>query len=225
MTSVSPPSRFDGDMKRTYDNLQCELDIEKERLKSVHHWMNNNFQLMMSMSSMIRRSSECKAALVRLDVCIYAISLVHAQVSQGAQLTSIAICPVIKMIGYHLRYLFPMHDLRMRLDGDDHICMTASKATIFCIVTALLLVDACQRGIESDNELSLHVCMQSDCNQLSLTITDNGAPLPDDYALVDLTGLGFKLITGMVSHQLQGTAMARSASGCTQVELRLPGCC
>ncbi len=209
--------------------LPGALDDPHERLKSVHHLMNNNFQLMMSMSAMTRlkssQPSNCATALVRMDACIYAMSLVHTQVSRGAELTSIAVGPVIEMLGYHLRSLFPQHDLQLRLDSDGILCMTAPKATILSIVTALLLVDACQRGAESDNKLSLRICIQATCDPLSLTVTDNGSQLPDNIDMADATGLGFKLITGMVSHQLKGTVKVSSKPGHTRVELRLPGTC
>jgi two-component sensor histidine kinase len=105
--------------------------------------------------------------------------------------------------------------------------LSASVATPLALVLTELLHNAVQHGLAqpggpATGTLEVAACRGDD--QLTVTVTDNGAGFPDGFDLDATTSLGLQIVRTLVVGELGGTlAISARPDGCgTIVRVQLP---
>jgi two-component sensor histidine kinase len=200
---------------RRRDRLLMSKDAT---IREIHHRVKNNLQTISSLLRLQARrlsSPEAKAALEESVRRIRSIALVHETLSHeaGDDVPFVEIVrPLVRMVEEGL--ISPEHPVRFKVIGDAGKLPATVATPLAVVLTELLqnVVDhAYPPGIDSSDG---HVTLQldNDGRELRATVTDDGAGLPDGFAIEATTGLGLSIVRTLVTTELNGTIdMARGA--------------
>ena len=193
---------------RRRDRLLMSKDAT---IREIHHRVKNNLQTISSLLRLQARrlsSSEAKAALEESVRRIRSIALVHETLSHGAgdDVPFVEIVrPLVRMVEEGL--INPEHPVRFKVIGDAGKLPATIATPLAVVLTELLqnVVDhAYPPGIDSsDGHVSLE--LDNDGKELRVTVTDDGAGLPDGFAIEASTGLGLSIVRTLVTTELKGT--------------------
>jgi two-component sensor histidine kinase len=215
---------------RRRDRLLMSKDAT---IREIHHRVKNNLQTISSLLRLQARrlsSPEAKAALEESVRRIRSIALVHETLSHeaGDDVPFVEIVrPLVRMVEEGL--ISPEHPVRFKVIGDAGKLPATIATPLAVVLTELLqnVVDhAYPPGIDSfDGHVTLQ--LDNDGRELRVTVTDDGAGLPDGFAIEATTGLGLSIVRTLVTTELNGTIdMARGEGPGirpgTVVALRIP---
>jgi len=201
---------------RRRDRLLMSKDAT---IREIHHRVKNNLQTISSLLRLQARrlsSPEAKAALEESVRRIRSIALVHETLSHeaGDDVPFVEIVrPLVRMVEEGL--ISPEHPVRFKVIGDAGKFPATIATPLAVVLTELLqnVVDhAYPPGIDSSDG---HVTLQldNDGRELRATVTDDGAGLPEGFAIEATTGLGLSIVRTLVTTELNGTIEMSRGTG------------
>ncbi len=220
-----------SDLRRR-DRLLLSKDAT---IREIHHRVKNNLQTISSLLRLQARrlaSPEAKAALDESVRRIASIALVHDTLSRGAgdDVPFLEIAkPLIRMVEEGL--LSPDVPVRFHVRGDAGE-LPATVATPLAVVLTELFQNVVDHAFPRGSELAdaggqVDVHFANDGRMLRVTVTDDGAGLPEGFSLEASPGLGLSIVRALVTSELGGTISMTPANGPagrtgTVVRLELP---
>ncbi len=217
---------------RRRDRLLLSKDAT---IREIHHRVKNNLQTISSLLRLQARrlhNAEAKAALDESVRRIASIALVHDTLSHGAgddvPFAEIA-KPLVRMVEEGL--LGPDMPVRFAVRGDAGE-LPAIVATPLAVVLNELLQNVVDHAFPQGTDLGdegghVDIHFSNDGRVLRVTVTDDGAGLPEDFSVGGTTGLGLSIVRTLVTSELGGTISMTAGSGPpgrrgTIVHLELP---
>ncbi|MEO6315259.1 MAG: sensor histidine kinase [Chitinophagaceae bacterium] len=206
-----------------------KLVAEKEwLLKEVHHRVKNNLQTVVSLLELQSDflDNEALSAIHDSQNRIYAMSLIHQKLYQSDNVASINMRAYLQELADHLREIYHTdRGINFIVDALP-IDVDVSQA----IPVGLIVNEAVTNAIKyaftgkSENAAVTISFQKKYAGTFVLTVADNGAGLPEYFDATGKSGLGFKLIKGLVE-DIEGQLSIDSIDG-TQItvlfNLRLP---
>jgi two-component sensor histidine kinase len=193
---------------RRRDRLLMSKDAT---IREIHHRVKNNLQTISSLLRLQARrlsSPEAKAALEESVRRIRSIALVHETLSHeaGDDVPFVEIVrPLVRMVEEGL--ISPERPVRIRVIGDAGKLPAAIATPLAVVLTELLqnVVDhAYPLGNDStDGRVILNLANNG--RSVRVTVTDDGAGLPDGFSIEATTGLGLSIVRTLVTTELGGT--------------------
>jgi two-component sensor histidine kinase len=201
---------------RRRDRLLVSKDAT---IREIHHRVKNNLQTISSLLRLQARrlsSPEAKAALEESVRRIGSIALVHETLSHGAgdDVPFLEIVrPLVRMVEEVL--ISPDHPVRFKVSGDAGN-LPATTATPLAVVLNELLQNVVDHAYPPElGSAGGTVLLELDNDGLSLrvTVTDDGAGLPEGFAVGAATGLGLSIVRTLVTTDLAGTIDMHAGTG------------
>ena len=211
---------------RRRDRLLVSKDAT---IREVHHRVKNNLQTISSLLRLQARrlgSVEGRTALEEAERRIRAIALVHETLSRDPG-DQVELSEIVRALTHMAEDAAVSFGGAVRVEVDGNAGEVPNEvATPLAVVIAELLQNAVEHAFtgpgpwERDGR---HVGLrfESDGQELSVTVWDNGAGLPADFDLDSPKTLGMSLVRDLVTGQLSGRIGATSSGG-TQVSLQVP---
>ena len=209
---------------RRRDRLLISKDAT---IREVHHRVKNNLQTISSLLRLQGRRlspGEGKVALQEAERRIRSIALVHEILSReaGDQVDfNDIIDPLIRMAREGV--LSPDRPVEFSVVGDAGE-LPAELATPLAVVLTELLQNAVEHAFPEDSsipEQRIDVDLANEAGELHVRVADNGAGLPDGFAIEDTKSLGLSIVRDLVTGQLGGRIDMRTDGG-TLVDIRIP---
>jgi two-component sensor histidine kinase len=190
---------------------------EKEwLLKEVHHRVKNNLQTVVSLLELQSENlrDEALTAIQDSQNRIYAMSLIHQKLYQTENVASINMQPYLQELTAHLQTVYnPEHKIDIELQ------VTALELDVSqAIPIGLIVNEAVTNSIKyafnygANRPEILIVLKQNKKDNLRLVVADNGVGLPPGFDIEEGSGLGFKLIKGLVD-DIEGILTVESEGG------------
>jgi len=215
---------------RRRDRLLLSKDAT---IREIHHRVKNNLQTISSLLRLQGRrlsSPEAKAAIEESVRRIRSIALVHETLSHAAgdDVPFVEIVrPLVRMVEEGL--ISPEHPIYFKVTGDAGK-LPAPVATPMAVVLSEALQNVVDHAFAPAADLGdghVVVDLANDGQELRVTITDDGAGLPEGFTIDAATGLGLSIVRTLVTTELGGSIELRSAGGPadrpgTVVDLRVP---
>ena len=215
---------------RRRDRLLLSKDAT---IREIHHRVKNNLQTISSLLRLQGRrleSPEAKDAIEESVRRVRSIALVHEILSReaGEDVPFVEIVrPVCRMVeeAFHT----PDRPVRCRVEGDAGN-LPAQVATPLAVVLNELLQNAFDHAYPETKAIDqgdVVLTLIRDDGELTVTVVDDGAGLPDGFDLERSIGLGLSIVRTLVTSELAGTIALRAGAGTgdrpgTVVELRVP---
>jgi len=174
-------------------------------IREIHHRVKNNLQTIAALLRMQARRShspEAKETLRDAMRRVSSIALVHETLSTAIdeQVDFDAVCDrILDMVG---DLAASSGTVRARREGTFGVVPAAATTSLSMVLTEL-----CQNAIEhglNSSSGEIVVRPEREESQLTVTVLDDGAGLPDGFALGDQTSLGLSIISALMN-EMKGT--------------------
>lgn len=199
---------------RKLDRLLLTKDAT---IREIHHRVKNNLQTISSLLRLQARrltSDEAKEAVAESVRRIRTIALVHETLSReaGEDVEFVEIArPLVRLVEEGLQSADRPVSFRVVGDGGR---LPADVATPLSVVILELLQNAVDHGFpEGSGGGEVVVSLVRDERRLVVRVVNDGRGLPDDFDLVNASGLGLSIVRTLVTTELAGRIEMRRPTG------------
>lgn len=214
---------FTQDEIRTLETLagQAAIAVSHARLtarntlmQEMHHRVKNNLQQIASLLRMqLRQVSDDRLSehLHESLNRIQAIAAVHDLLSRD-DLEFVHIRKIAEAIIQHLLQSYAPTGCRIDWEvGGDDILLPMNQANHVALVLNELVQNALQHGISSRSEGRIEVAIAVQDERVSVTVRNDGEPLPDGFDGSKASGLGLQIVENLIRSGLAGRFSLRRA--------------
>lgn len=208
---------------RLQEQTHAALREKEALLQEVYHRVKNNLQLVSSILEMHARTvatPAIAAALIENQARIQSIAAIHELLYQSHNLAYIDMAQYVARLVSHLRQLHPNAAVTLRQDIQP-IALTLETAIPCALIINELVANAFQHAFPANTGGVIVLRMAARDDQVELTISNDGQPLPADFELGHHPTLGLRLVT-ILARQLEGTIDRVPDPTCTIFRLRFP---
>ncbi|WP_179217050.1 PAS domain-containing sensor histidine kinase [Humidesulfovibrio mexicanus] len=199
--------------RRDDERIRASLREKDALLREVQHRVKNNLQVVTSLLDMaVRRMEDPQARLSLSEVRakVQAMSLVHAQLHSGAAEGAgagrgIDLERYVRALVRQLREVYSgdmSFEARVELEG---LSLGLDQAVPLGLALNEALANAFKHGRQGEarGRVVLDACREAD-GRVRIELKDHGPGLPAGLEPEHASGLGLKLMFGLVRHQLGG---------------------
>jgi two-component sensor histidine kinase len=180
-------------------------------IREIHHRVKNNLQTISSLLRLQGRrleSTEAKVAIEESVRRIRSIALVHEILSRDAG-DDVPFAEIIRPLVVMAQEMAnPDRPLTVTVEGDGGV-LPAGIATPLAVVLNELFQNAVDHAYPDELELGgagarVDVGIERNEKEVKVRVADDGAGLPDGFALESSTGLGLSIVRTLVTTELSG---------------------
>ncbi|MGH2355551.1 MAG: sensor histidine kinase, partial [Chloroflexota bacterium] len=220
---------------RLYEEMRRSMEMKGTLLQEMHHRVKNNLQMMASLMRMqLRRakSQEGAQTLAVIHAQIESLSAAHDLLSQESFGRTTVQEVARRVADIAIADLVPRHK-RITVDtsaadvpiGSESVAVGSANTTLLALVLNELICNAILHGLEHRNTGRITVSAREveDSGGIEIEVADDGAGLPDGFALDRNAGLGLAIVQRLVIEQLKGAFdVATRPEGGTVARVLLP---
>jgi len=186
-----------------------ELIKEKDFLiKEVNHRVKNNLQIVMNLlqsQSVYMPNASAQQAIIEGQNRVRSIALIHDQLFKKDNVKVIDMACYIEDLVTSLDYAFNKKEKKVSIRFDiDAIMLDVSQAIPVGIILNEAVTNVFKYAFPGDSTGEVRISVKEVEHQINITISDNGAGLPENFTLGKSNSLGMTLISGLAG-QLHGT--------------------
>lgn len=188
--------------------IKASLDEQVLLLREVHHRVNNNLQIIISLTKLQIRTLEdpvMKQVLADTQNRVWAMSLVHEKLYQSENIASIELSDYTRYLATQLFSFYTINRSLVALHMDiDKIPLDIDTAIPLGLIMNELISNALKFAFPGGRTGTLSISGHLDGEVLTLVIKDDGVGLPQGFDWRNTESLGLRLITSLVD-QIDGT--------------------
>ena len=193
---------------RLFEEVRHGLETKSILLQEMHHRVKNNMQTIASLLEMQARRTETTEAssLLKLSAGrIGGMARVHDLLSRES-IGQTTVSNIIDSMADMLRSDLGSsgRDIDIEVDALPGL-ITSDKATVFALVVNELMWNAVEHGMTERNNGRISVSSKTENEKLTVTVTDDGVGLPENFDISRDQGLGLTIIRNLVERNLDGT--------------------
>lgn len=199
----------DAAQAQQVERLQASLQQKEMLLREIHHRVKNNLQIVSSLLDIqaLRSLDPTVQTLLRNNQSrINSIALVHERLSQSSDLTEITLGEYVQSMTTTLvrTYAIDINQVRLRTDIQTDALISPDRAIPIGLILNELISNALKHGLQNrEGEIVVQLVANSP-ESVTLTVSNTGNPLPEDFNPNAGSSLGFQLINSLVQ-QINGT--------------------
>jgi two-component sensor histidine kinase len=203
----------------------AKLMVRSAILQEMHHRVKNNLQQIASLMRLQMHYSRYKTieevihdSLSR----ILAIAQVHELLSRE-DLDMVSLRKIASGILHNTKQALtpPGKQIHSRVEGDD-VLLPLQHATAVALILNELIQNAIEHGFRGQESGQIHVQVRDADGQVTLVVSNDGAPLPPDFDPSKSNTLGLKIIDNLTRGTLRGKFTMVSYDGQTTATLTFP---
>jgi two-component system, sensor histidine kinase PdtaS len=193
------------------------LDEKEWLLKEVHHRVKNNLQTVISLleSQSAYLEDDALAAIQNSQHRIYAMSLIHQKLYHNDNIASINMGSYLPEL---INYLTASFDTIQRIffvTNIEDIQLDVSQAIPVGLIINEAVTNAIKYAFAGGNHGVINIeLVRSDKNELTLSVSDNGAGMPYNWQDLQKNSLGLRLMKGL-TEDINGSFELKSLQGTT----------
>ena len=210
------------ELREEHARLTRTLEEKEVLLKELHHRVKNNLQVIASLLSLQAKASSdgtVTAVLRESQHRVEAISLIHEQLYQSADLRSVPLAHQANLLMANLFSAFGVDPVRIsgkvaicpRPDGTP-LVLGVDQAIPIGLILNELISNALKHAFPEDRPGLIRIEAQTKEDRVNLAVVDNGIGVPENLDLGQRKSLGLEIVDILV-RQLQGTWELKRESG------------
>jgi len=191
----------------------AKLMVRSAIIQEMHHRVKNSLQTVASLLriQMHRTGEGTVDEMLRESINrIISIAAVHDLLSKEDldQVNLREVAETILMLtGQSL--LRPSQRVEMRVVGED-VALPSNKATSLALILNELVHNAVEHGFRDRDQALLEVRITRSDSQVTLEVTNDGAPVPPDFDPRTSDRLGLQIVVSLAQNDLQGRFTLRT---------------
>ena len=195
--------------KQTENRMIVSLKEKEMLLKEIHHRVKNNMQVISSLLSLqANKIDDPKAldAFVDTEIRVQSMAFVHEILYQSDNLSEIRLQVYLDNLVNHLFHVYRLGtgSADIEIDAGD-VILNVDHAVPCGLIVTELVTNSLKYAVPQDSALGIRIkAMYEAKGRVVLTIADNGSGLPPDFDLQHADTLGLKLVSGLITDQLEG---------------------
>ena len=206
--------------KKAEDQIKASLKEKEVLLREIHHRVRNNLQIMSSLLTMQVRATNNKDTIELLTECrnrITAMTLIHNQLYESKNISRINMKGFVEKL---LRLMFQNYQVQeTKINTSVHVkdcLLPISLAVPLGLIVNELLTNAFKYAFVNQKSGKIKVILRASENGVvSLTVSDDGVGLPEDFDIYTTKTLGLHVVKILAEDQLQGHLKVIRAKGTT----------
>ncbi|MEL7832564.1 sensor histidine kinase [Fodinibius sp. Rm-B-1B1-1] len=212
-----------SDRKNHEVEIQQALKEKKTLLVEIHHRVKNNLAVISSLLELQKQESgeAVETVLEKTQTRIQSIAKIHEKLYQTKDLSNINIDEYIDEFTSVIFDAYNISErdiiIHKRLDS---FKIDIIKAVPLALIYNELLNNAFKHGFDNQEEGKISINLTKGENQATLTVTNDGNTLPDNFSLDEDQSLGMTLVLTL-TQQLEGD-INYSQNGHTAFEITFP---
>jgi two-component sensor histidine kinase len=176
-------------------------------LREVHHRVKNNLQIVASLLTM--QAGAATDGLVRQALSdavsrISTIALIHAQLCEGANLSSVDMRTFVHELVDNVRRTSWDSSAVVVTLHIDPLSLSLHLATPCGLIISELVTNALKHAFVEAEHSTIEIRLTSDDRTVRVVVKDNGRGLPRDAEGSESRGLGLRLVRLLATRQLRG---------------------
>ena len=200
---------------RTKD-LNASLDEKVILLREVHHRVNNNLQIIISLLNLQSRQITDPGVIAALKESIQrvrTISMVHEKLYQSESLSQIDLADYIRFLSTQIVSYYGIDTRTVTLGIDiEKVMIDVNTAIPLGLILNELISNALRHGFPGGRGGTVSISGRYGDKALTITVKDDGVGLPPGLDWRNTESLGLRLVNSLVD-QLDGTIEYRNEHG------------
>ncbi|PKG33111.1 MAG: hypothetical protein CW742_04650 [Methanoregula sp.] len=198
--------------------IRLSLEEKVLLLREVHHRVNNNLQIIISLTKLQLRTLEdpgMKQALSDMQNRVRAMAIVHEKLYQTEDLSSIDMADYTRYLVTQIFSHYKVDRQKIALTIDiGKILLNIDTAIPLGLILNELVGNAIKYAFPDGRKGELTIRMTEDGEILTVVVQDNGIGISSDIDMQNAPTLGIRLVSNLVD-QLFGTIELDRSSGTT----------
>ncbi|MHB9093471.1 MAG: sensor histidine kinase, partial [Eubacteriales bacterium] len=199
-------------------NKEKELMVKAAVIKEIHHRVKNNLYTVVSILELQMRRSHSKKvnkALLSGISRISSMALIH-EVLVAEDIHCIDMIALIeKVANLSIQTAAYLSDsVKVNISGETAY-LPSEIATGTAMVLNELIQNAIEHGFKDSRNgiINIEVCVRD--QYITITVSDNGCGVPEDFNILNCAGLGLNIVYSMVKEKLGGQIEFSGVTGTT----------
>ncbi|MBI5409631.1 MAG: sensor histidine kinase [Nitrospirae bacterium] len=205
---IAEHERTEKALKGSHEKLRASLGEKDILLKEIHHRVKNNMQVVSSLLNLQADQIEDRRYVEMFNESrnrIRAMALVHEKLYQSSDLANINFNDYIASLAKSLLMFYGKNygGVSMKIDALD--INLAIDAAIPCgLIINELISNSLKHAFPEGRKGAVLISFKKTDNEYELTVSDDGAGIPEGFDVSKTKSLGLQLVSNLVEHQLQG---------------------
>lgn len=191
---------------RAEKEIKKSLKEKEVLLREIHHRVKNNMQIISSLLNIQIQYEDLDETIEVLKESqgrVKSMSIIHEKLYQSTSLTDINFKDYIEKLVLDIFYSYGLVTSTIESEVDiEDVSLNIDTAIPLGLIVNELVTNSVKYAFP-DGEGKITIKLESNENQMIMTIKDNGKGLPDDVDLENSKTLGLKLVNTLAD-QLEG---------------------
>ena len=217
--------------KKAENELQKAYAERGALLSEIHHRVNNNLQVLLSMMTLqeisyheeLATNTLAKKIFSDMEKRIRAIALVHENLYQSGELTGIHLHEYLYFLAEEiLNSEIGRVYISYTVEGGDEVVVPMDQAVLLSLTASEILTNSLKYAFSEKKQGNVKILISEEPEHLCIDISDDGIGLPAGTDLRTGESVGLSIIYNVVTVQLGGTIELVETKG-TSYNIRIPG--
>jgi PAS domain S-box-containing protein len=204
------------EQKHAEDKIKTALDEKVHLLNEIHHRVNNNLQIIISLVNLQMRQIDderLKQVLAETQNRVRAMSFVHEKLYQSEDISHIDLANYTRYLVTRLFSFYGVDSRHVALNIDiGKIMLNIETSIPLGLIINELASNALKHAFSHERKGTLSLTIRKEDSTLYLTIKDDGTGFPANFDWRNAESVGLKLVILLVE-QLDGTIEVDRSSG------------
>jgi len=204
------------ELEHATETIRASLDEKVILLREIHHRVNNNLQIIISLVSLQMRQTDnplLKQIMSETQNRVRAMSLVHEKLYHSDSLSHIDFADYTRFLATQLFSSYGTDTRRVQLDfALEKILLDINTAVPLGLLMNELISNSLMHAFPDGREGVISISGGYKGDLITLVVRDNGIGIPKDFDWKNATSLGMGLISSLVD-QVDGTITLDRSSG------------
>ena len=190
-------------------------EIDKLRIKEIHHRIKNNLQVISSLLDLQAETFEdekVRESFRESQDRVVSMSLIHEELYKGGEADTLDFSAYLKKLAENLfqTYSLGSKNICLCMDLEENTFFDMDTAVPLGIIVNELVSNSLKHAFTENEEGKIHIKLckeekdsEMDKSLFSLTISDNGKGIPGNIELRNIESLGLRLVS-ILTDQLDG---------------------
>jgi two-component sensor histidine kinase len=192
-------------------------------IREIHHRVKNNLQTVSALLRLQARRIEDPKASAAIEEAVrrvVSIALVHETLSATSQDLVQFDEVITKIIQGASELNIRPNEIQIKKVGEFGL-ISSMVATPLALVLTELIHNALEHGLSDSGDL-VELRINRQAASMTITVTDNGAGIPNDFSLELNTNLGLQIVQTLTKNELAGKIEFIKQNIGTQVQISFP---
>jgi two-component system, sensor histidine kinase PdtaS len=192
-------------------------------IREIHHRVKNNLQTVSALLRLQARRIEDPKASAAIEEAVrrvVSIALVHETLSATSQDLVQFDEVITKIIQGASELNIRPNEIQIKKVGEFGL-ISSMVATPLALVLTELIHNALEHGLSTSGDL-VELRINRQAASMTITVTDNGAGIPNDFSLELNTNLGLQIVQTLTKNELAGKIEFIKQNIGTQVQISFP---